>query len=304
MDFRDIIDPYDKYFFLSKSSIRRVPTEMSLPVILVITSQRCGHCVRMRGDGRLNSSFDGESQSSLPGGYGYDDTFIRKLISANPAAVPKNDNTYPAKYRVYNLHLSKMGGPDNEVLEIIEFELKTGGTIEERIYKKNNSNTDIEIYTVSSTNKPSTKLHHTSTPWLDTIKNMIPSGYVNYLHFFPMILYFSAGAWDRALREGGPIYGYINGAETSQTPPYGPAPKQTNIQVVDPVILAASFIKGEKALIDAPRATNTAAVSNRVSEQIRIPSSGSTITGDQIRIPTSGNACAQLGYTIIPLPRH
>jgi hypothetical protein len=281
---------------------------MSLPVILVITSQRCGHCVRMRGDGRIQSSRGQESSttpSALPGGYSYNDAFIRKLITANPSAVPRNDNMYPAKYRVYNLHLSKMGGPDNEILEIIEFALKPGGAIEERLYKKNDLNADVEIYTVSPSTEPDSKLHHTSTPWLDTVKNTIPNAYTNYLHFFPMILYFTAGAWDRSLREGGPIYGYINGAETLQTPPYGPVPGQANIQVVDPVVLAASLIKGEKPFIDAPNATNPAPTpeirnSNGRSELLRIASSGPR---DEVRIPT-GNTCSNLGYTILPANRH
>lgn len=299
---------------------------MSLPVILIITSQRCGHCVKMRGDGHLHSSFTGPAPSSMPGGHSYDDTFIRKLITADPTGAHKSNEQPTPKYRLYNLHLASMGGPDNEVLELLEYVVKSGGSVEERIYKKNSSsgNTDVEIYTVNPTTVPVSKLHQTTTSWADTVKTMIPSGYTSYLYFFPMVLFFTSQVWDRGLRDGAPIYGYINGMETSPTPPYGPV-KSSQPNVSDPIILAASFAKGEKLLLNGPptaRDTSISATpatdshtSHRTSEVITSgPSSydehrgtrgaGSERTNgrDEVRIPTG--TCQELGYRLYPLQRY
>jgi hypothetical protein len=274
----------------------------------------------MRGDGHLHSSFKGPAPTSMTGGHSYDDTFIRKLITADPAAVHKSDDSPSSRYRVYNLHMATMGGPDNEVHELVEYVLKKGGAIEERIYKKNSTsgNTDVEIYTVNPTSQPVSKLHVTTTSWADTVKNMVPSGYTSYMHFFPMILFFASKVWDRGIREGTPIYGYINGLETSPTPPYGPV-KEGQISVKDPITLAASFVKGEKTLLEGPPGTmagpsrgegwpsrgadSTAAspVTGRTLEVVAV-SEKITATRDEIRIPTA--TCSELGYKLYPLQRY
>ena len=252
----------------------------------------------------------------MTGGHSYDDTFIRKLITADPAAVPKSDDSPSSKYRVYNVHMATMGGPDNEVRELIEYVLKKGGAIEERIYKKSltSDNTDVEIYTVNPTSQPVSKMHVTTTSWANTVKSMVPNGYTAYMHFFPMILYFTSKVWNQGLRDGAPMYGYINGMETSPTPPYGPV-KSGQINVKDPITLAASFVKGEKALLDGPPGTiaqestpptggaplpTTSRTSDVVaSESDKIPN---TATRDEIRIQTA--TCSELGYKLHPLQRY
>lgn len=264
----------------------------------------------MRGDGHLHSSFRGPAPTSMTGGHSYDDTFIRKLITADPAVVPKSDEIPNSKYRIYNLHMATMGGPDNEVHELVEYVLKKGGAIEERIYKKNptSGNTDVEIYTVNPTSQPVSKMHVTTTSWTNTVKTMVPSGYTSYMHFFPMILFFAPKVWERGLLEGTPIYGYINGLETSPTPPYGPV-KGGQINVKDPITLAASFVKGEKALLESPPGTmapeSTAAsnVTGRTLEVVAVSERvTNTATRDQIRIQTA--TCSELGYKLYPLQRY
>ena len=247
----------------------------------------------------------------MTGGHSYDDTFVRKLITADPAAVPKSDDSPKPQYRVYNLHMTTMGGPDNEVRELIEYVLKKGGAIEERIYKKNptNDKTDVEIYTVNPTSQPVSKMHVTTTSWADTLKSMVPSGYTAYMHFFPMILYFTSKVWDQGLRDGAPMYGYINGMETSPTPPYGPV-KSGQINVKDPVTIAASFVKGEKALLDGPPGTMTpeSAAPSPITGRTPPPTGGDVVAGpnlatrEEIRIPTA--TCSELGYTLHPLQRY
>lgn len=270
----------------------------------------------MRGDGHLHPSFQGSSPISVTGGHSYDDTFIRKLITGDPSAVPKSDESPIPKYRVYNLHLATMGGSDNEVLELVEFALRKGGSIEERIYKKNpiSNNTDVEIYTINPNSPPVSKLHQTTTSWVNSVNSIIPSGYTSYLFFFPMVLYFTPKVWDRGIREGTPIYGYINGMETSPISPYGPV-KSGRPDVVDPITLAASFVKGEKELLDGPPTSGTVSTDSSIqsygapmvtskptSTQVGFETLTTTGLRDEIRIPTA--TCSNLGYNLYPLPRY
>jgi hypothetical protein len=264
----------------------------------------------MRGDGHLHSTFKGPSATSVPGGHSYDDAFIRKLITADPAIGSKRESNPISKYRVYNVHLATMSG-NSEILELIEYVLK-GESVEERIYKKNidSPNTDVEIYTVSPTSAPVSKLHQTTTSWVDTVRTTIPSGYNSYMHFFPMIVFFTSKVWNRGIREGTPIYGYINGMETSSVSPYGPV-KTSPVNVVDPIPLAASLGNGEIPLLDAPpgiKSPESTPPNQLMSQHLDAVQPGhddnyiNPTLHDQIRIPTA--TCSELGYKLFPLPRY
>ena len=68
-------------------------------VLVLLTSERCGHCRNMRGSGRLLSQTEikrDNKQPNIPGGNHYDAVFMKKLITAEVG------NT--AKLRVINIH--------------------------------------------------------------------------------------------------------------------------------------------------------------------------------------------------------
>ena len=71
---------------------------MSFHIACFITSEKCGHCRNMRGDGILLSKKKITSEKknpTIPGGNYYDASFLKKLVTAD-SEVPK--------LKVLNLH--------------------------------------------------------------------------------------------------------------------------------------------------------------------------------------------------------
>lgn len=93
---------------------------MSLPVIAILTSSKCGHCVVMRGDGnpkepKRNRNGKPLSHGKIKGGHHWSPTFFKKLIRGG-----SNDGN--PKFRVFEFHFPTLGPRAiSEASEISEF---------------------------------------------------------------------------------------------------------------------------------------------------------------------------------------
>ena len=218
---------------------------MSFHFAVFITSERCGHCRNMRGDGILLSKQKiqrEKKQANIPGGNHYDATFMKKIITGE---------TEVAKVRVLNVHY-KGFNPNEGVMDISVFTLEADNkTVRQTMIKEKNGKTLMEIYNIGDTGKK-LNTQEIETKWEDTIKTYIPTNLSSYAYFYPTLTLFHYDAWMNSIRTGEPVYGYVNGLGTKEESPYGAMPSQ-NPNPIDFAKFLASFFGGGKKIEAKPQ---------------------------------------------------
>lgn len=263
-------------------------SQSSLPVAVIVTAENCGHCKRMRGDGKLlssNSIDKNRIQPGIPGGKYYDEVFVTNLITGNS----KNDN-FTAKYRVFNLHMANYQKPSDGVKSISFFALSDKpGVVTQKIFSKGEKdNTVVETLTVGSL-KHISEEQKSDIEWSKTVGAYIPKDIIKYIVQYPTTLVFSAKSWDGAIRGENLLYGYVNGLKTKDVPPYGVSiisGKLESEEHLEILTFYQSYINGTKKLLDLPP---TPAPALQVAKD------------NVITLPTSGQSCQDIGYILNPI---
>lgn len=210
---------------------------MSLPVILIVTSQQCGHCVNMRKDGLIQSP---DAPVSIKGtgniNWAWNEKFFQKLLRGG-------SDTGPAKFRVYEVHLATMD-PNGAVMEMAEFSLTKEGKVQRIGYY----NKDGKLGVISSIGYKQTK------PPMDIVPNKtlngmvdskIPRAYRNLVLVFPSWIFVNGNVWDSAIGKDTPFYGYVGGLVVI---------KKDNIYSIDRESLRKA--KGEDPVMNASNILN------------------------------------------------
>jgi hypothetical protein len=214
-------------------------------VLVLLTSERCGHCRNMRGSGRLLSQTEikrDNKQPNIPGGNHYDAVFMKKLITAEVG------NT--AKLRVINIHY-KTFNPAEGVMDYNVFTLDGDGvTVKQTMIKEKDGIGQMTLYAVGESGKV-VLIEDINTPWSDFCKKNIPVNISNYAFFYPSLILFEGKAWTEGLDKGTPIYGHLNGFETKNEIPYGGVPGQQP-NVLDFGKFVKQFFDGTKELRGSP----------------------------------------------------
>jgi hypothetical protein len=192
---------------------------MSYHVAVLITSERCGHCKRMRGSGRLLSQNEIKKDNlmptipggtSRPSGYHYDAIYMKRLLTAGTDA--------SQRLRLINVHY-KSFNPTEGIADICIFNLE-GANIKQTILKESNGKTAIETYLIGESGRQLEKKEIPSV-WSDSVKANVPINITMYAHFFPILTLFHIEAWNDAIQNSKPVFGYVNGLETKLEAPYG-----------------------------------------------------------------------------------
>jgi hypothetical protein len=242
---------------------------MSLPVLLLLTSEQCGHCARIRShskgiicpslkkgstaaDYKKINGFDPPPISFLPS-HKFDVDFCRDMITAGKGPLPK--------FRLMLVHLATMANSwsQNGVVEISIIQLIDEGIIQ-TVFKPSPEGTIHESYKITTKVEnlfPKPRID--KVDWTTTVKVNIPIGIIEYCYFFPALLAFSGEQWNQCLSKNVPIYGVVNGIGTIQRLPFGSdklqpdgTPKQ--VTVMSYAAFVAKIESGETSLEIPPDA--------------------------------------------------
>lgn len=217
---------------------------MSFHIAALITSEKCGHCRTMRGDGILLTKAKIQKEkkpANLPGGGYYDAVFMKKLITAG---------TEVPRLRILNIHY-KSFNPSEGVMDISVFTLEPDSkTVKQTLLKEKEGGTSVEIYVINDIGKK-ISTQKIETPWEDTVKTYIPPNLASYAFFYPTLAVFHFESWMHSIRTSEPVYGYVNGMPTKEELPYGASPI-SNPSPGDFVKFLKSFFDGTKTLLAKP----------------------------------------------------
>jgi len=260
---------------------------MSIHIAVVVTSEKCGHCRHMRGEGVLMSKAKIEKekkQPTVPGGNHYDAVFMKKLIMAN---------TDSPKFRVVNVHYNAFN-PAEGIADISVFTLEPDNkTIRQTMFKNKDGKTSVTVYAIGDTGKQ-LSAQEDESKWEETVNKFVPSNLSSYAYFYPTLAVFHSEAWMNSLRTGEPVYGYVNGLTTKEEGPYGALPT-SNPAPGDFVKFLASFFDGTKQIlakpevkaIKAPETVVKAPEPVKVQESVKASNESNSSV---VRVPTKG-AC-------------
>lgn len=148
---------------------------MSKPVICIITSSQCGHCVTMR----LPTLSKVNVKGPISGNSWSYDFFTMLLFGVESVEKGNFDETSEPHFRVYNIHTPTMRSANISMSEVTEF-VWTG-----------NSDKPINVVNVSN--------------------DRVPESIFNYVKAFPTFAYFDGDTWDEDVKNGTEhLYGIIN----------------------------------------------------------------------------------------------
>lgn len=207
---------------------------MSLPVIVIVTSQRCGHCIQMRGDGSLKPV---DSPVTIPSKWNWSENFFLYLLRGG-------QDKGPAKFRVFEINYNTMSGSMNDIKEISEFTIGPNNKIKRVIYINNNDN--LEVVTVIDDKKsfnPSSNVKFN-----DFVSKNIPSDITNFTYGFPAVYYFSGSSWENSKLGKEPLYGLLAGANVSFNNGKWGFDKNSRPTRVDPVEMSSKIVNGQLSL--------------------------------------------------------
>lgn len=194
-------------------------SEASLPIVGLVTSAGCGHCTSMRLDGRLQPSANtkGRPATINDNRYHFDNTFITALLTGG------RGGSSPS-CRVINIHTRSIQKGGGGFIELSEFFLNGEEGIKQVIYRPQIMEPphllEVETLQITSTARTVISLDKGITTWEEFVKEHIPARFVQYLFFYPAIMFFRGESWQKGLK-GEEFNGAIFGAKTRDEPPYG-----------------------------------------------------------------------------------
>jgi hypothetical protein len=263
---------------------------MSFHIAVLVTSEKCGHCTRMRGEGILLTKKQIDEKKippNVPGGMHYDANFMKKLILAG---------TDGPKLRIMNVHY-KSFNPTEGITNISVFTLEPDSkSVRQTMIKENGGKTAMDIYVIGEVGKK-IQSQNLEIKWEDTLKTYIPNNLPNYSLFYPTLGIFHYESWLNSVQKNEPVYGYINGLPTREEAPYG-AVANSQPNVGDFVKFLSSFFDGSRQLLAKPavkvpepvkEVNNLEPVINEVVEEKKEVKT--------LRIPTRG-ACEKLNVRL------
>ena len=244
---------------------------------VILTSERCGHCRHMRGNGKLLSKTEitkEKRQPTIQGGHHYDAVWMKSLITADSGTEPK--------LRVINLHYKTMNFAEG-LVDISVFSLENDKEIRQTMLKEiAGGKTNITISVVGD-NSRIVSTQDAPTLWSEICNTYIPINLNMYAMFFPSLLVFEANEWTTSIQNKVPAYGFLNGFDTKTESPYGAIPTGRNPDVLDSAKFLKQFFDGTKQLKGKPSGMPAPVA----TEMVVIPTNN--VKNDNVVIPTSGS---------------
>lgn len=158
-------------------------------MLLMLTSNGCGHCHMVRGDGKLNNG-----KQTMK----YD--FLKPLCE---------------KLNIYNIHYSSMRGYNEDIIEVSKINLNGDKLIHDKYYKSEDKTMFVRTYTKDNKNNKTSEVHDTKIYWDAFLKSKIVSTLKNYTYYFPCFIVMKTSDWNTSLKQPGTqIFGLTNAGYT------------------------------------------------------------------------------------------
>jgi hypothetical protein len=161
-------------------------------ILIALTSEGCGHCHNLRGNGELGN---GKQFGNFE--------FIKSHV--NPIPDEKN-------VKLLNLHFRTMGGVHKEIIDISKIYLKNNIVYQEKYFPEGNS-VMVKVLSSNSSNNI-TKIKEGKSnyegDWFSFLDSKIPKQIENYTYFFPCFVVFELSDW----KNGKNILGLTNAGFT------------------------------------------------------------------------------------------
>ena len=160
-------------------------------IFTVLTSQGCGHCHNMRGNGDLGN---GKQFTQ----YDFLKTHLDPLQNGNTCTI-------------LNIHYASMSGKREEIVNISKVYLRKDIIYQEKYY--NNKEVTVRILSLDKNNtvtKIGEKAATVKEDWLTFVAKKVPRSLENYTFFFPCFIVFEKKNW----KEGKNILGLTNAGYT------------------------------------------------------------------------------------------
>lgn len=165
---------------------------MSDIVLVVLTSEGCGHCSQLRGNGVLGNGTPFHTYS-----------FLESHIDP----LKRKDNI-----TMINIHFSSMNGHHSHIQVISKFS-KFGNNVQQEMYYAENGKTFVSVLAVNEKNrakvlkqKKEVFVEKNHVDWTQFIDLKVPKNIEKYSFYYPCFLVFQKEDW----KSGGNILGIPN----------------------------------------------------------------------------------------------
>ena len=160
-------------------------------IFTMLTSEGCGHCHNMRGNGDLGN---GKQLTQ----YDFLKTHLDPLQNGKSCTI-------------LNIHYASMSGRREEIVNISKVYLRNDLIYQEKYY--NNKEVTVRILSLDKNNKVTKigeKPASVKESWLEFVAKKVPRSLENYTFFFPCFIVFEKKNW----KEGKNILGLTNAGYT------------------------------------------------------------------------------------------
>lgn len=164
-------------------------------ILTLLTSEGCGHCHQLRGDGELGNGKQFTNYS-----------FVKSHL--DPLENGKS-------ITILNIHFSSMSGKHNQIAEISKVYLKGGIICQEKYYSKSDGTVVVKINSMDKKNNKKNigeKPASVDMKWQEFIKKKVPRNIENYTYYFPCFIVFRKSDW----KKSGNILGITNAGFTQR----------------------------------------------------------------------------------------
>ena len=161
-------------------------------ILTVLTSEGCGHCHHLRGDGEL-----GNGKQFMT--YEHIKSHIQPIEGGKMA-------------RLWNIHFQQMSGKLEVIESISKIYMENGVIYQEKYFNEGGKvRVKISVLGVNNNRKElSIKDADVKEGWLDFVKSKVPRGIENYTFYFPCFIVFDYEDW----KKGENILGITNAGFT------------------------------------------------------------------------------------------
>lgn len=214
---------------------------MDLPVVLIITSNKCSACLQMKGS-ETGKPENISSKKTINRIHGWDLVFFKKLLTANI-----EDNIQ--KFRVFEINFKSLSPSDiTDVNYLVQFNL-VNGNVERTVLTKGKKQNEIKI--LKEENNRKIESNKIPGNYEDLIRSLIPEKIVpNYLYLYPSWAYFNAKIWNDAVTKKSVLFGVVNSCSIIyESNEYRINTREEPSRSQDPLEIANKIIIGQLSLL-------------------------------------------------------
>jgi hypothetical protein len=173
---------------------------MKSPIIILITSQQCGHCVHFRGDGtpRENQEWSLET--------------IRRYLTGSSLRI-KNPEMQAAS--LINIHLSTMQVDTDNIIEVDEYVINdNNGKIYRNSFIRHGDDIEYRVeiegkYSKSGSTQLQNHFKEHNNNFIQYQANFIPMKIKKLIAFFPAWIFVRLDDWTMSILNDAPLNGRV-----------------------------------------------------------------------------------------------